>query len=341
MAVRIGAFVPRSDQDSFFRFLKQYGVDDVLGGWWVDPTVESRLTAEASLKEEAYWQFLELLLFRTRCEDAGLRLASFENPVPPWCYDRIMLGQPGRDEQIANLAITIRNMGRAGIPVAGYHWMANPPGVATASWRTSLTTAGRGGAQVTSFDLALAKTAPLSRGREYSEEEMWANYEYFIRKIIPVCEDAGVRLALHPDDPPLAQLGGIPRLFHSPEGYQRAMDVADNSPASGINLCLGNWTAMGTDIPAAIRHFGSRGQIVYGHAQGVQGAGPAFKECFLEEADCDFQTVIETLDDVGFDGPLCPAHLSVTVGDSPLQHQSHAYAFGYLRGLIKAVARPQ
>jgi mannonate dehydratase len=96
---------------------------------------------------------------------------------------------------------------------------------------------------------------------------------------------------------------------------------------------------MGTDVLAAIHHFGKRGQIVYGHAQGVQGAAPKFKECFLDEADCDFVAVIQTLTDVGFAGPLLPGHFPLTAGDTPEQHQGLAYAFGYLRGLIQAVDR--
>ena len=88
------------------------------------------------------------------------------------------------------------------------------------------------------------------------------------------------------------------------------MDIANNSKASGLNFCLGNWTAMGTDILAAIRHFGERGQIVYGHAQGVQGTVPKFQECFLDEADCDFLAVLQAFKEVGFDSAPASGTLS-------------------------------
>jgi mannonate dehydratase len=226
-------------------------------------------------------------------------------------------------------------MGRAGVPVYGYHWMVNQPGATRNSWRTSLTTPGRGGAQVSSFELERANRGPLFRDREYSRAEMWSNYDYFIKAIIPVAEEAGVRLALHPDDPPVAALGGIPRLFHDLDGFQRAMDVAD-SPASGLNFCLGNWTAMGVDIQAAIRRFGGRGQIVYGHVQGVQGTAPNFRECFLEEADCDFLQTLKTFNEVGFTGVLFPGHVPHTLYDGERAHHGLLYAVGYLRGLLQS-----
>ena len=110
------------------------------------------------------WDFPALLRARAQCEDAGLNLVSIENPLPNWCYEKIVLGQEGRDRQIENVAETIRNMGRAGVPVYGYHWMVNQPGVTRNSWRTSFTTPGRGNAQVSKFELAPGKSrSPLPR----------------------------------------------------------------------------------------------------------------------------------------------------------------------------------
>ncbi|MBV7334145.1 mannonate dehydratase [Chloroflexi bacterium TSY] len=285
--MQIATYVTLSEHGDHLRFLKQYGIDDVVLSYTAHPEYQTRFSQSSVDKSVAYWDFPALLRARKQCEDAGMRLVAIENPLPIWCYDCIILGLSDRDQQIENVATTIRNMGRAGVPVYGYHWMVNQPGVTRNSWRTSFTTPGRAGAQVTSFELELANQGPLFRDREYSHEEMRANYEYFIKAIIPVAEEAGVKLALHPDDPPIEKLGGIPRLFYNQEGFQRAMELAA-SPMSGLNFCLGNWTAMGVDIQAAIRYFGKRGQIIYGHVQGVQGVGPHFQECFLEEADCDF-----------------------------------------------------
>ena len=334
--MRIGANATLPDQDNYLRFLKQYGINDVALSYTSHPEYQSRFSAEAADKAGAFWDFPALLRARKQCEDAGLNLVSIENPLPIWCYEQIILGQAGRDQQIENVAETVRNMGRAGVPVYGYHWMVNQPLVTRNSWRTSMTTPGRGGSQVTSFELELADRGPLFREREYSREEMWSNYEYFIKAIIPVAAEAGVRLALHPDDPPVEKLGGIPRLFYDPPGFQRAMEIAD-SPASGLNFCLGNWTAMGVDIQADIRRFGGRGQIVYGHVQGVQGTAPDFRECFLEEADCDFLEILKTFREVGFTGALFPGHEPHTIYDGAQVHHGLLYAVGYLKGLLQAI----
>jgi mannonate dehydratase len=335
--MRICAYALPDAGEDYLGFLKQFGVDDVVLSSGSHPDGARRFAASGADRPGAHWDVEDLVLVRKRCEAAGLRVAAIENPVPAWCYDRILFGLTGRDQQIDNLIVTIRNMGRADIAVLGYNWMGNPPGATRYSQRTSFETPGRAGSRVSSFDMEIAETAPLFRDREYTREEMWANYEYFIRAILPEAEAAGLRLALHPDDPPVEQLGGVPRLFHSPEGFQRAMDMAGNSPASGLNFCFGNWSAMGTDIAAAIRHFGQRGNIVYGHIQGVQGTVPKFQECFLDEADCDFLALLRGLAKVGFDGVLLPGHNPHTLYENETGGLGLIYAIGYLKGLLQAV----
>ena len=166
MRLAVGQFNTATDE--LLQFIRQLGVKDVL-------------LNTARLPGETHWAYMDLLHLRTRIEDAGLRLAALEN-VPVGFYADAMLGLPGRDAQIEAMSTTIRNMGKAGIPILGYHWMPN--GV----WRTSRTTPGRGGAQVTSFDMALAADAPLTHGRVYTADEMWANYRYYIQAILPVAE---------------------------------------------------------------------------------------------------------------------------------------------------------
>ncbi|MSP13546.1 MAG: mannonate dehydratase [Chloroflexi bacterium] len=336
--MRIGSFAHLDDHGNYLKFLKQYGVDDVVLSYSAHPEYKTRFSLDMGTNPEAHWDFQSLVQVRKACEDAGMQLISIENPLPPWCIDHIILGWPGRDQQIENLAITIRNMGRAGVPVFGYNWMVNAPGLIRNSWRTSLTTPGRGGSQVSSFDMEFAKNAPLFRDREYSVEEMWDNYAYFLKAIVPVLEESGVRMAVHPDDPPVETLGGVPRLFNSFEGYKRGMEMA-NSPASGINMCLGNWTAMKTDIPASIRYFGPKGLIIYGHAQGVQGHANNFRESFLDDADCDFFTVLCTLKEVGFDSALMPGHSPHTQYEDSQGNIGLIYAIGYMKGILDSVNR--
>ena len=314
MRLAVGQF--RQLTDERLQFIKQLGVRDVQ-------------LNTAALSGETHWEFMDLLHLRTRIEDAGLRLAALEN-VPIQFYRKAMLGLPERDEQIEHMSTTIRNMGRAGIPILGYHWMPN------AVWRTSRSTPGRGGAKVTSFDLELARNAPLSFGREYTADEMWANYEYYIKAILPVAEEAGVRLALHPDDPPVRSLGGIARIFCCFDGFKRAMEIGD-SPMHGLDFCHGSWSSMGPGVIEAIRYFGERDKILYVHFRDVQGSVPRFQECFVNEGNSNMLEVIKTLKQVGFTGFLIPDHVPHMVDDTDWGHRGRAYAIGYMTALLELV----
>ena len=309
------------------------------------------------------WEYEDLLRLRLLCEEHGLRMEAIEN-VPISFYDKAMLGLPGRDEQIEHYQATIRNMGRAGIPILGYHFMPN------SVWRTSSTTPGRGGAHVTSFDLSLvqatgttAQRAFVSNrdkqidgmftqaGSEAAEEviatadQMWANYEHFMRAVLPVAKEAGVRLALHPDDPPVEMLGGIARLFPNVEGFKRAEQVAldcDGGDAWGLDLCLGCCSEMpggAANVRAMIEHFGPRGRILYVHFRDVQGTVPKFQECFIGEGNYDPAEIMLLLKRSGFTGFLLDDHVPHVIDDSQWAHRGRAHAIGYMQGLLNMMER--
>jgi mannonate dehydratase len=281
------------------------------------------------LPGETRWELDDLLWLRRRCESYGLRLEAIEN-TPISFYDKAMLGLPGRDEQIAHYQTTIRNLGAAGIPILGYHWMPN------SVWRTGWTTPGRGGARVSSFDMSLVQGEVLTHGRVFTADEMWENYAYFMRAVVPVAEDAGVKLALHPDDPPVPSLGGVARLFRNFEGFKRAMEIAP-SPNSGLDFCMGCWSEMGPGVVEAIRYFGARGKIVYVHFRDVQGTVPCFQECFLGEGNVDVIAAMRALKEVGFTGFLLDDHVPHIVDDTDWGHRARAHAIGYIQALINTV----
>jgi mannonate dehydratase len=320
MRVAIGQFNEATHER--LTFAKQLGVSGVL-------------LNTPRLPGEKRWEFMDLLQLRTRVEDYGLRLEALEN-TPVSFYDKAMLGLPGRDEQIENYQETIRNMGRAGIPILGYHWMPNRV------WRTSRTTPGRGGAQVTSFDLELVKNAPLTHGRVYTEEEMWQNYEYFMKAVVPVAEEWGVKLALHPDDPPVDSLGGVARLFKDFHGFKKAMELV-HSLNSGLDFCMGCWSEMGdersTGVMNAIRYFGERGKIFYVHFRDVQGTVPKFQECFIGEGNVDVVEAMLTLKRVGFTGFMIDDHVPHMIDDTDWGHRGRAYSTGYMMGLLRAIEK--
>jgi mannonate dehydratase len=265
-------------------------------------------------------------------------LEALENG-PLYFLDKVMLGLPGRDQLIENYQQTIRNMGEAGIPVLGYGWMPNWV------WRTP-NELGRGGVRVTAFDMKKIDSAPLVaglrkldvlEGRTIDHEQMWANYAYFIKAVLPVAEEAGVKLAIHPDDPPVPELGGIARLFYNFEGFRRAMEDIGPSPHHGIDFCMGCFSEMGDGVYDAIRYFGERGRIFYVHLRDVQGCVPTFQECFLGEGNLDIVKVVRTLKEVGFDGFIIDDHVPHMIDDTEWNHRGHAHATGYILGMVEAV----
>ena len=316
--MRVAIGITRDPADDDLLFVKQLGCSGV-----VFPT-------PAALPGAHRWEYEDLARLRAWVESFGLRLEAIQG-LPPGFFDAARLGLPGRDEQIEHCRATIRNMGQADVGVLGYNWRPNQlyrPG----------TKLGRGNAEVTTFDLALAADLPLSHGRVYTADELWANYEYFIKAVIPVAEEAGVRLALHPDDPPGPAIGGVARIFSSFEAFERASRIVD-SPAWGLLYCVGCWSEMGgeANVLRGIRHFGPRGQIVYVHFRDVQGEGDHFAECFIGEGNINVTTVMRALKDSGFAGFLIDDHVPHMVGDTGWAPRGRAYSTGYLQGLLRAV----
>jgi mannonate dehydratase len=304
---------------------------------------------------DTHWEEKDLRALVDRAREHGLPIEAIEN-VPVHFYHKAMLGLPGRDQQIEFYRMTLRNLGRAGIPILGFHFMPN------SVWRTERMAPGRGGAGCTKFDMAEVEKAgsveelrqylPTSLGRQsamplaapgevlYSEDQMWANYEYFIRAVLPAAEESGVKLALHPDDPPVPMLGGVARLFYQPENFKRAWALNPNSAAWGLDLCLGCCSEMGgkTAVRDMIEFFGPKGRIFYVHFRDVQGVVPNFQECFLGEGNYDPAEVIVLLKRNGFTGFLLDDHSPHMEGDSDWCHRGRAHAIGYMQGLMKMEA---
>jgi len=270
------------------------------------------------------WAFEPLLEQKNRFADAGLELDVIEDRPP---LDDAILGREGRDEQIETVKTLLRNMGRVGIDVWCYVWMA-PLKVL----RTSRSVRGRGGSLVTRYDDAQMQRGPDLAGA--SEEELWDNLEYFLEEVVPVAEEAGVKLALHPDDPPRGPIRGVDRIITSVENYRRVLDLYD-SEHNGITLCQGNFAAMGADIPAAIREFDER--IHFVHVRDVEGTADDFTEVWHNEGPTDLGACIRAYEEIGYDGPLRPDHCPTMAGEdnaSPGYHdKGRLWAIGYLQGL--------
>jgi mannonate dehydratase len=300
--------------------------------------------------EQGFWSLDELRALRERCDADGLAIDGLEN-VPLAHFWKVQRGLPGRDEQIENYQKTIRNMAAVGIDLLGYNFLA------TFVWRTEMAAAGRGGAKVTAFDLAdshrgnalagyrLTPTQPVDE--PIDADQMWANHQYFLDAVLPVAHEVGVRLALHPDDPPVDEsLGGIARIFTSPAALLRARRQAGDSPSWGLNFCLGTISELNGEqsINEVIDLLGP--SILYVHFRDVKGTVPAFTECFLGEGNFDPARVLRRLAAAGFDGFVIDDHVPAMIGDiatwgdtSPEAYCSRgrAHAIGYLQGVLNGV----
>jgi mannonate dehydratase len=328
--VNIALDCPSTFTDEDLLFGKQLGVEYVV-------------VAGHDLGGPGYWEYVDLLRMKRRIEAQGLQLVAIEN-VPLKFWDQVLMGAPGRDEQIANYCKLVRNVGEAGIPILGYHFspviddLVNVWG----HWRVGKSGGGRGGAGLTSFDYDLVKHCEDAPGDQPSAEEVWDRILYFLQRVVPVAEDAGVKLAAHPNDPPANVLRGATRVLNSVDGLKRLLDIYP-SEASGLDFCQGTITETGADVLEAIRYFGSRGKIFYGHLRnvrnlpGMKPGYPKYDETFIDDGDVDIFKALKAYKEAGFTGVLRPDHVPTIAGDSQWGHRSRAFAIGYIRALMKVV----
>ncbi|MBC7237020.1 MAG: mannonate dehydratase [Chloroflexi bacterium] len=278
---------------------------------------------------------------RQRFENYGLKVYRLANHS---CHNmpQITLNLPGREAKIEEYLQYIRDLGEAGIYYSTYAHMGN--GI-WSSGRERI----RGGAEARAFHIEDPNKkghwitevfeGPLSHGREYSEEELWDNYAYFIQKVVPVAENAGVFIGIHPDDPPVYPLGGVPRcIFGNFEGYKRALEIAD-SPNIGMCLCVGCWLeggeAMGKSVEDTIRYFGGLKKLFKVHFRNVTAPMPeGFVETYMDAGYHDMYQVMRALREIDFDGCVISDHLPAMVGG---RRAAEAYGLAYIKALIRAV----
>ncbi|GAB7011563.1 mannonate dehydratase [Halorubrum trueperi] len=327
MRVAIGTYKPATDD--FLRFAAQLGVDDVL----LTPHRHDGFDSALPLGEA--WSEERLVELRSRANDAGIRLYGVEKmPIPLY---EILLNDGDRQAQIDVIAETIRNMGAAGVHVLGYS--GHPPDGAV---RTTREHPIRGGAKASAFDIDDIETVSRSEPqRDITEAEMWERYEEFLHEVVPVAEEAGVTLGVHPSDPPVEELFGIPLLFRNFENFQRALDIHPSDNHS-LKLGIGCWSEMGEDLPEVIRHFGATNDIVYAHFRDVVGTVPRFHETFVDDEAGNFDEyeVLCALDEVGFTGVMTPDHVPLMEGETDWEFGStlgRSYTVGYLKGMLKSL----
>ena len=317
--IKIAAQLNGDSTDEDFAFVRQMGVDYV--------SIWTR-GAQATLEN-----FRRL---KQKAESYGITVWNIGN-VNVHNMPEVTLNLPGRDAKIEEYKTYLRNIGKLGIPYTTYAHMGN--GIWSSANETT-----RGGAVARAFDASKDPrghwdgkvfVGPLSHGREYSKEEIWENYTYFIKAVAPVAEQEGVRIGIHPDDPPVPVLAGVPRcVFGNFDGYVRALEIA-GSPNIGVCLCCGTWLEggplMGKSVVEAIRYFAAQRKLFKIHFRNVNAPLPHFVETFLDDGYMDMYQVMKTLAEVRFDGIAIPDHVPLMAGDPKA---GYAYTVGYMKSLL-------
>lgn len=284
----------------------------------------------------------ELRALQQRIESFGLTLSVIEGGLP---LEDIKLGCDDGTELEA-LKTCVRQLGEVGIPLVCTNFMAGTDWV-----RTRLDAPERGGALVTEFSLEEVEKAISLDGRRGSvpdassvrdiesitAETLWANLERMLNEVIPVAEEAGVTLAMHPDDPPLPELAGKARILNSVESFERLVSLVP-SERNAICFCQGTFAEMGCDIPATIRRLGPH--IRYVHCRDVRGTAESFAETFHDNGPTDMVEAFRAYREIGFDGPIRPDHVPQLVseddGEPGYTMLGRLFAYGYLRALMQA-----
>jgi mannonate dehydratase len=316
--IKLCAQVSSKPTDDDLLFLKQLGAEYVS----VASTPDMR-TAEA------------FIAIKKRYADAGITVWNIGN-TNVHNMPEVTLNLPGRDQKIEEYKQYLRNLGQAGIYYTTYAHMGN--GI----WNSGRATIR--GASAREFDMASPNKVgiwdgkkfyePLSHGREFTPDEIWENYTYFIKQVAPVAEENSVRIGIHPDDPPVPVLAGVPRcIFANFEGYKRAMEIA-NSPNVGICLCCGCWNEGGPalmhkDPAEMIRYFGPE-KIWKIHFRNVSAPLPHFVETFMDNGYYDMSKIMTALVEVKFDGIVILDHTPEVVGG---HNPEQAYGFAYMKAL--------
>ena len=318
------------------------------------------------------WRVETLATIVGRLKDAGLNVVGLEGdpfdmtPIKEFGERGTGNGLPAeasakageREWALKHYRELLESMGKLGIKLLCYNFMVGK------GWSRTGVREGRGGAKATYFSLrdltpkeseSFATASPikdagaLAEALDQSElkishSQVWANYEYFIKAVMPTAEKCGVRMGLHPDDPCLPSLGGYARIFGSVEAYDRAYALCP-SPSNAVTFCQANFKLMGVDLDATARHFGQR--IAFIHVRDVEGTKEDFTELFHDQGDTDQFALMRTYRELGLDVPVRGDHVPEMAYDRELTPDGtpgyftlgRLFANGYLKALLKGTHR--
>lgn len=264
--------------------------------------------------------------FDLEITDAGSFFV-FKNPV-------IHLGMEGREQAIEQYNAFTRIMEQCKIPIVSLAWQ--PDGAVRSYRKIGQYTRGSVSGIVDMEELAARKP---SHGRVYGEEEIWENFRYFLDRALPVCQETGVKMALHPNDPPAVSVQGVPSLIYNTECFKKAFEMAENSPYLGMKLCVGCWLESGNafgNLLEDIRYFVQSGKVLAVHFRNLSSPMPYFEEVLLEDGYADMYGIMKALVGSGYDGLISVDHASAGIPEFGGVAGAYGYSTGYMKGLLMA-----
>lgn len=337
-----------------FKFAKQAGCSHLiihLADYYskkvgVVTATDEKNNYGVATENDKIWTYERMQELQDLAHEEGLEIFGIENFNPANFYD-VLLDGPKKNEQMEYLKNVIRNAGKANIKSFGYNFSL--AGV----WGHQRKAVARGGAISACFDaselnidakipdgevwnMTYKKGIPGKYVEPITHEVLWERLEWFLKELLPVAEEAGVELALHPDDPPMESLRQTPRLVYKDDLYQKLLDL-DSSSSNKIEFCMGSIQEMqGSDIYKSIERYSD--SISYVHFRNVQGKVPKYNEVFVDEGDIDMYKALKLFKKNDFNGVLIPDHTPEMICDASW-HAGMAYALGYMKGLIQILER--
>jgi len=339
--------------DEHYEFAKQCGATHIVVHL-TDYFSHNKKSADQPIGDQRGWglagdgelwslEFLQSIV--NDLSKHGLQLEAIENFDPAMWHD-VLLDGPKKEEQIAQLKEQIRIVGAAGIPIVGYNFsLAGVSSREKAPYArgNAISVGMEGGVDETPipngmvWNMVYNENAPEGTIEEIDHQTLWDRLTYFLNELVPVAEEAGVRLAAHPDDPPMPYVRKSPRLVYQPSMYQTLLDIYP-SKANGLEYCLGSIAEMTEgDVYEATDQYSQQNAIGYIHFRNVKGKVPYYKESFIDEGDIDMLRILRILKKNNFDGVLIPDHTPLVTCDAPW-YAGMAYAMGYMKAAMKATA---
>jgi mannonate dehydratase len=294
---------------------------------------------------EKIWTAEELIELRRSVEAEGLTLEAIENFDPAHWHD-VLLDGPKKKAQLENVKSIIRNLGRAGIPIMGYNFsIAGVCGRTHHPYaRGNAMSVGMEGPLDTpmpngmAWNMVYDENAPAGNVPPATQEQLWCRLDNFLEETIPVAEASGVKLALHPDDPPLPFMRGQPRLVYQPQLYQQVIDLKP-SRANTLEFCLGSLAEMTEgDIYESVEQYSRQKKLGYVHFRNVTGKVPYYRETFIDDGEIDMVRVLRILHKNEYDGVLIPDHTPQMSCNAPW-HAGMAFAMGYMKAALQMIER--